>query len=131
MHVQGDYFERWQHSVARAIQWSKERWSAGTDVNWDTNQQNWGKAVTYSTGLGFFGVVCFLLIRNQPISDPNLVVALRTLLSLTVAILARHFPDSSRVDFSKKGMAIRATGALALFVISFLLTPKVLEHAAK
>lgn len=131
VHVQGDYFER-----PATFGGSGNTMVKGTVVSGDGRKlgyqpQNWGKAVTYSTGLGFFGVVCFLLIRNQPISDPNLVVALRTLLSLTIAIFGAALPGLLRVDFSKKGMAIRATGALALFVISFLLTPKVLEHAAK
>ena len=34
-------------------------------------------------------------------------------------------PGMLKVDFSTKGLLIRATGALALFVLSFVLTPQV------
>ena len=36
-------------------------------------------------------------------------------------------PGMLSVDFSKGGMAIRAGGALALFVITYLLTPAIIK----
>ncbi len=87
----------------------------------------WEKVVSYATAFLFIATNVFLLIRNQPIADPNLVVVLRILLSLMVAIFGASVPGMLRVDLTtKKGVAIRATGALALFVISFVMTPKVL-----
>jgi small GTP-binding protein len=89
--------------------------------------QAWEKAVSYATAFLFIATVVFLLVRNQPIADPNLVVALRILLSLMVAIFGASVPGMLKVDFTtRKGIAIRAMGALALFVISFVMTPKVL-----
>jgi hypothetical protein len=87
----------------------------------------WEKVVSYATAFLFIATTVFLLIRNQPIADPNLVVVLRILLSLMVAIFGASVPGMLRVDLTtKKGIAIRATGALALFVISFVMTPKVI-----
>ena len=97
--------------------------------NMSYQPQTWEKVATYATALCFIVSIMYLLIRNQAIADPNLVVALRILLSLAVAVFGGSVPGMLRVDLtSKKGVAIRATGALALFVISFLMTPKVFEH---
>ena len=86
----------------------------------------WEKIVSYATGLIFVATVLFLVIRNQPIADPNFVVLLRILLSLVIAVFGASVPGMLHVDMStKKGIAIRASGALALFVISFAMTPKV------
>ena len=85
------------------------------------------KVLTYFAGFGFLGVVCFLLVRNQPLADKNLVVFVRILLSLVVAVFGATLPGLLKIDLtSKKGIAIRSTGALALFVLAFLFTPKVL-----
>ena len=70
-------------------------------------------------------LVAFLLVRNQPIADPNLVVLVRILLSLIVSIFGATVPGMLKVDLEAKGLIIRATGALALFVITYMLTPAV------
>jgi hypothetical protein len=89
--------------------------------------QTWEKIVTYATAVLFVGTIVFLLIRNVPIADKNLVVALRVLLSIVIAIFGASVPGMLHVDLkSKRGMTIRASGALALFVVSFFATPRVL-----
>lgn len=88
--------------------------------------REWEKVVAYSTGMLFVVLIGYLVIRNEPFADPNLVVLLRIVLSLSVALLGATIPGILKVDFSAKGLTIRAIGALALFVIAFLLTPKVL-----
>lgn len=72
------------------------------------------------------GLGCYLVIRNEPFRDPNLVIVVRMLLSLAVAVLGATIPGFLQVDFSNRGVVIRGGGALALFVITFLLTPSVL-----
>jgi hypothetical protein len=53
-------------------------------------------------------------LGTQPIADPNLVVALRILLSLRIALLGASVPGMLRVDLTtKKGIAIRAIATLA------------------
>ncbi len=88
--------------------------------------REWERMVTYATGATFLAVVGFLVIRNKPFADPNLVVLVRTVLSLIIAVFGATIPGMLRVDLTAKGVLIRAGGALALFVITFMLTPAVL-----
>ncbi len=69
------------------------------------------------------GLVIFLLIRNQPIADPRLFLALRVVLSLGAAVLGATIPGFLEVGWSGSGLAVRAGGALALFLLTFLYTP--------
>ena len=89
--------------------------------------QMWEKIIVYVTGLLFIGLVGFLVIRNEPIADPNFVVFIRIILSVVVAAFGATVPGMLNVDLSKNGLAIRASGALALFVITFLLSPSVIR----
>lgn len=67
--------------------------------------------------------ICWLIVRNEPIRDANLAVLLRILVSLAVAALGATIPGFLRVDLSGAGMAIRAGGAIALFVLTYFFTP--------
>jgi small GTP-binding protein len=87
----------------------------------------WERVTLFGTGVLFFALVGFLAIRNQPISDPNIVVLLRILMSLVTSIFGATVPGMLRVDFSNRGLVIRATGALALFVLTYVMTPSVLH----
>lgn len=103
----------------------------GTSIANEGSQVNyqpavWEKALVYFCAIAFLCLVGYLLIRNQPFADANLVVALRVILSLFVAVLGAAIPGLLHVDFSARGLAIRAAGALGLFVIAFLATPGVL-----
>jgi len=71
-------------------------------------------------------LIVWLAIRNAPFKDPNLVVMLRIVLSLAIAALAAAVPGFLGVGIKANGLAIRAGGALALFVISFFFTPQVI-----
>jgi len=75
---------------------------------------------------GIILLVAYLVIRNQPFADPNLVVLTRTILSLGIAILGGTIPGFLNIGWNVKGISIRAGGALALFALTFLLTPSVL-----
>jgi hypothetical protein len=71
----------------------------------------------------------FLLIRNQPIADPKLFFVLRVVLSFGTATLGASIPGFLSVGWSGGGLAIRAGGALALFVLTFVYTPNlVADH---
>lgn len=65
----------------------------------------------------------FLLIRNEPIADPRLFIALRVVLSLSASTLGATIPGFLNVGWSGGGLAVRAGGALALFVLTFMYTP--------
>jgi hypothetical protein len=69
------------------------------------------------------GLMAFLLIRNEPIADPRLFFGLRLLLSFGAATLGASIPGFLNVGWSGGGLAVRAGGALALFVLTFAYTP--------
>jgi hypothetical protein len=69
------------------------------------------------------GLVVFLLIRNEEIADPRLFFALRLVLSFGTAVIGATIPGFLAVGWSASGLTVRAGGALALFVLTYLYTP--------
>jgi hypothetical protein len=69
------------------------------------------------------GLAVFLLVRNQPIADPQLFFVLRVVLSFSAAVLGATIPGFLDLRWSGGGLALRAGGALALFVLTFVYTP--------
>src|SRR3954471_24714122 len=74
-------------------------------------------------GLVIVGLAVFLLVRNEEIVDPRLFFVLRVVLSFSAATLGATIPGFLEIGWSGRGLAIRAGGALALFVLTFLYTP--------
>ncbi len=70
--------------------------------------------------------VFVVVLRKEPFADPNQVVLIRLVLSLAISIIGAVVPGFLRVDLKARGVAIRAGGALGLFVLSFFFTPKVI-----
>jgi hypothetical protein len=89
--------------------------------------QTWEKVIVYLAGLLFIGLIAFLVIRNEPIADPNFVVFIRIILSILTAAMGATIPGMLNVGFNRRGFLIRASGALALFVITYLSTPTVIQ----
>src|SRR5712671_2264903 len=69
------------------------------------------------------GLAVFLLVRNEEIADPRLFFVLRVVVSFATATLGATIPGFLELGWSGRGLAIRAGGALALFVLTFLYTP--------
>lgn len=69
------------------------------------------------------GLAVFLLVRNEPIADPKLFFVLRVVVSFSAATLGATIPGFLDIRWSGNGLAIRAGGALALFVLTFVYTP--------
>jgi hypothetical protein len=69
------------------------------------------------------GLAVFLLVRNEEIVDPRLFFVLRVVLSSSAGTLGAAIPGFLEIGWSGRGLAIRAGGALALFVLTFLYTP--------
>lgn len=76
------------------------------------------------SGLTILLLVSYLLIRNQPLASPQLFFALRILVSSLAAILGATIQGFLNLKWSGNGLAVRAGGALALFVLTFVITPK-------
>ena len=75
------------------------------------------------------GLAVLLLVRNEPISDPRLFFIMRVVLSFSIAMLGATIPGFLNVGWSGGGLAIRAGGALALFVLTFVYTPDLVTDA--
>lgn len=86
----------------------------------------WEKITAVAVAFFIVGLISFLVIRDRPFSDLNFAIFVRILLSLSCAILGAVVPGFLQVDLQKKGLAIRAGGALALFVLTFFFTPSVI-----
>lgn len=82
----------------------------------------WEKIVVMGSLVPFLGLFGYLLLRNTPI-DPSLMVPLRAVMSVLVAIFGAVVPGYINVGFTAKGITIRAFGAIALFVLTFVYTP--------
>jgi len=76
------------------------------------------------------GLMTFLLVRNEPIADPRLFFGLRLLLSFGAATLGASIPGFLNVGWSGGGFVVRAGGALALFLLTFVYTPDLVEDGS-
>jgi hypothetical protein len=81
------------------------------------------RAAASLAALVIIGLAAFLLIRNTPIVQPQLFFALRVVLSLAAAILGATIPGFLKLEWKGGGLIVRAGGALALFVLTFMYTP--------
>jgi hypothetical protein len=70
-----------------------------------------------------FGLAVFLLVRNQPIADLKLFFILRLVLSFSAAAFGATIPGFLDLRWSGGGLIVRAGGALALFLLTYVYTP--------
>lgn len=108
--------------AANANEWTFQ-FNVDTRPYRQSSAERW---VAILTAVSVIALVGFLVIRNEPFSDRNLVVLVRIILSLAVAVLGATIPGFLNFGWNARGFALRAGGALALFALTFLLTPSVL-----
>lgn len=85
----------------------------------------WERIIAIVCAVAVIQVVLILVLRERPFSDPNQVVLIRIVLSLSIAIIGAVIPGFLNIRMRGKGASIRAGGALALFVITYAFSPKV------
>jgi hypothetical protein len=88
----------------------------------------WEKVVVLTVAMVIVLLVAFLVVRNEPFADPNLVVILRIFVSLSAAVLGATIPGFLHIGWDGAGLSIRAGGALALFVLTYVLSPAVVRE---
>jgi hypothetical protein len=66
-----------------------------------------------------------LIWRNQPIQDDNLVILARAMLALGAGVVGATIPGFLRLDYKVGGLTLRAAGGMAMFVLVFFGSPKV------
>jgi hypothetical protein len=81
------------------------------------------RVVATCAALVVVGLAVYLLVRNEPIADPRLFFVMRVVTSFAVAMLGATIPGFLDIGWSGRGLAIRAGGALALFLLTFVYTP--------
>lgn len=89
------------------------------------------RVIAIGIALVVVGLIVYLIIRNEPIADPDLVVPLRILLSFAMAVLGATIPGFLNLSWKAGGLTVRAAGALALFVFTFWATPQVLKYPSR
>jgi hypothetical protein len=94
---------------------------AASRTNHPTN--SFDRIATTCAALIIVCLAVFLLIRNQPIADPRLFLVMRVIISFSAAALGATIPGFLHLGWHGQGLAIRAGGALALFVLTFVYTP--------
>ncbi|MFI0843042.1 hypothetical protein [Mesorhizobium sp. IMUNJ 23232] len=87
--------------------------------------KDWEKIVATIAAAACLCMIFYLLWRNEDVS-PNLVVMVRAVMALAGGIFGATIPGIVNVRWDAGGFAIRAGGALALFVIIFFGSPTVL-----
>jgi hypothetical protein len=99
-----------------------------TVTNEPGNSYKFERIISSLAGILIIGLVGYLLVRNEPIADPRLFLALRVMLSLTAATMGATIPGFLNIGWKGSGFVIRAGGALALFILTFIYTPDTLPQ---
>lgn len=73
------------------------------------------------------GLVAFVIVRNEAFADPNFAVMMRVILSLVAGVFGATLPGFLNITWSGSGFALRAGGALALFALTYIFTPTVIQ----
>ncbi len=89
----------------------------------------WERVLATLSAVAILTLVFIVVLRKEPFTDQNQVVLVRIVLSLAVGVIGAVVPGFLRIDLDGGGVAIRAGGALALFVITFFFSPTVLPLA--
>jgi hypothetical protein len=84
--------------------------------------QLWERVAAVLAGMAVVALICFLAIRNQRL-DPQIALYVRLILSLAVAVLGGTVPGFLHLQLKRRGNSLRAGGALALFVLTYVYTP--------
>jgi tetratricopeptide (TPR) repeat protein len=80
--------------------------------------------LAFGFGVIFCGVLAYAGLRGQPITDPGQFFFLRVLAAISAAGVAAVIPGMLNVEIGReKLLAIKAAGALGVFVIVFLVNP--------
>ena len=93
-------------------------------------QKPWEQIASIIAAAVVLFLVVFLVIRNKPFADPNLVILTRIILGLAVSVFGATVPGFLNVGWSLKGLTVRAGGALALCVLSLVVTPQVVQTSS-
>jgi hypothetical protein len=72
----------------------------------------------------------FVLVRNHLIADPRLFLVLPVVISFSAAALGAAIPGFLELGWRGQGPAVRARGALALVVLTFVYAPNLVTDQA-
>lgn len=90
----------------------------------------WERLLAYIAAFVALGLVVLVVVRNEPFASVQIAALLKTVLSLSVAVLGATVPGFLHLTWKGGGAVVRAGGALALFLITYLFSPDVLPLEA-
>jgi hypothetical protein len=100
------------------------------DNNGEAKQgAQWERIVAVSAAVCVFGLIAWVVIRNEPFADDNIVLLLRIIVSVAAAVLGATIPGFLEVEWRGGGFVIRAMGAMGLFIVTFFGSPYVIQQA--
>src|SRR5438093_8940718 len=80
--------------------------------------------LAFAFGSVFCALLFYLLLRNEPVTNPGLLFVLRILGATSVAAIAAVLPGFLHLNVSRgKDLGIRAGGALAIFALVYTVNP--------
>lgn len=80
--------------------------------------------LAFAFGVGFCALLAYAGLRDKPITDPGQFFLLRVLAALSAAGVGAVIPGMLNIQIGQgKLFAIRGAGALAVFVLIFLINP--------
>ena len=88
------------------------------------------KVVVFVCLLWTFGLVTYLVVRNEPFTDPNITLFVKAMLAGVLSVLAALVPGYLHVSWHFGGFAVRAGGAIGVFVLIWFGSPEVLPSVA-
>jgi hypothetical protein len=88
----------------------------------------WEKIVSYVVAVFIVLLVGFLVIRNEPFADPNLVVIIRIVLIVAVGVFGATIPGSVGFTWKGWGLAVRATATVGLVILTYLYNPYIVQN---
>ena len=91
--------------------------------------QSYDRIIAAVAAVVGLGLVAFVIVRNEAFADPNFAVMMRVILSLVAAVFGATLPGFLNITWQGSGFALRAGGALALFALTYIFTPTVIQPA--
>lgn len=86
----------------------------------------WERKVGFGMVSLWLLLLAYLAIRNEPFRDANITAMVRMVLSVMLGIVGSTIPGFILIEWKGARWGARAGGAFALFMVCYLVTPKVL-----
>lgn len=84
----------------------------------------WERVFGLFIGAVLIGATLYLIVTNHKYDEPN-ATYMKILLSLGAGVVGSTIPGFLHIEYKKKGLAVRAAGGVAVFLVTLYYTPAV------